>query len=67
MKRDLTTASASKFATIADGTHFLFLDRPEHGRTEMVEADPRVHGGDKQIREMKSTGEIVYGRRHPFA
>jgi pimeloyl-ACP methyl ester carboxylesterase len=36
IKRDLTAASGSKFATIADGTHFLFLDRPEHGQTEML-------------------------------
>jgi pimeloyl-ACP methyl ester carboxylesterase len=36
MKRDLTAASASKFVTIADETHFLFLDRPEHGRREML-------------------------------
>jgi pimeloyl-ACP methyl ester carboxylesterase len=36
IKRDLTAAGVSKFATIADGTHFLFLDRPEHGRREML-------------------------------
>jgi pimeloyl-ACP methyl ester carboxylesterase len=36
MKRDLTAPWGSKFATIADGTHFLFLDRPEHGRSEML-------------------------------
>jgi pimeloyl-ACP methyl ester carboxylesterase len=36
IKRDLTAVSSSKFVTIADGTHFLFLDRPEHGRREML-------------------------------
>jgi pimeloyl-ACP methyl ester carboxylesterase len=32
LKRDLVNAPAF-FQSIADGTHFLFLDRPEHGRT----------------------------------
>jgi pimeloyl-ACP methyl ester carboxylesterase len=36
MKHDLATVADSKFVTITDGTHFLFLDRPEHGRTEML-------------------------------
>lgn len=29
-------APDSKLLTIPDGTHFLFLDRPEHGRTQML-------------------------------
>jgi pimeloyl-ACP methyl ester carboxylesterase len=36
MKHDLATLADSKFVTIPDGTHFLFLDRPEHGRKEML-------------------------------
>ena len=36
MKRDLGATRASKFATIPNGTHFLFLDRPGHGRDEML-------------------------------
>ena len=36
MQRDLSTRAHSTFVTIPDGTHFLFLDRPEHGRTEML-------------------------------
>ena len=38
MKRNLATTTESKFMTIPDGTHFVFLDRPQHGRTEMLEA-----------------------------
>jgi len=36
MKRDLGATRASKFATIPNGTHFLFLDRPGHGEDEML-------------------------------
>jgi alpha-beta hydrolase superfamily lysophospholipase len=36
MKHDLATTAKSRFVTIPDGTHFLFLDRPEHGRKEML-------------------------------
>jgi pimeloyl-ACP methyl ester carboxylesterase len=36
IKRDLAALANSQFVTIPDGTHFLFLDRPEHGRTEML-------------------------------
>jgi pimeloyl-ACP methyl ester carboxylesterase len=36
MKQDLATISDSKFVTIPDGTHFLFLDRTEHGRKKML-------------------------------
>ena len=36
MKHDLGKIGNSKFVTITDGTHFLFLDRPEHGRIEML-------------------------------
>jgi pimeloyl-ACP methyl ester carboxylesterase len=36
LRRDLPTAADSRFVTIPDGTHFLFLDRPEHGRTAML-------------------------------
>ena len=32
LKRDLINAPAF-FRSISDGTHFPFLDRPEHGRT----------------------------------
>jgi len=35
IKQDLSGRD-SKFVTIPDGTHFLFLDRPEHGRTELL-------------------------------
>jgi pimeloyl-ACP methyl ester carboxylesterase len=41
LKRELPAGAHSKFVTIPDGTHFLFLDRPERGRTQML----------KQIRE----------------
>jgi pimeloyl-ACP methyl ester carboxylesterase len=31
-----STAADSRFVTIPNATHFLFLDRPEHGRTAML-------------------------------
>jgi pimeloyl-ACP methyl ester carboxylesterase len=37
LKRELPANANSKFVTIPDGTHFLFLDRPEHGRTQMLQ------------------------------
>jgi pimeloyl-ACP methyl ester carboxylesterase len=36
LERDLATAANSKFVTIPDATHFVFLDRPERGRTQML-------------------------------
>lgn len=36
MKHDTPEGPASRFVTIPDGTHFLFLDRPEHGRIQML-------------------------------
>ena len=36
LQRDLTNAKAA-FRSIPDGTHFLFLDRPEHGRSTFLE------------------------------
>jgi pimeloyl-ACP methyl ester carboxylesterase len=36
MKHDMREVPASRFVTLPDGTHFLFLDRPEHGRTQML-------------------------------
>jgi pimeloyl-ACP methyl ester carboxylesterase len=35
IKQDVSKRDA-KFLTIPDGTHFLFLHRPEHGRTELL-------------------------------
>jgi pimeloyl-ACP methyl ester carboxylesterase len=36
LKRDLTNAKAA-FQSIPDGTHFLFLDRPERGRSAFLQ------------------------------
>jgi pimeloyl-ACP methyl ester carboxylesterase len=36
LKRDLASAASSKFVTIPEATHFVFLDRPERGRTQML-------------------------------
>jgi pimeloyl-ACP methyl ester carboxylesterase/quercetin dioxygenase-like cupin family protein len=36
LRRELVAAAGSRFVTIPGGTHFLFLDRPEHGRTQML-------------------------------
>jgi pimeloyl-ACP methyl ester carboxylesterase len=45
LKRELGGAASSKFVTIPDATHFVFLDRPERGRTQML----------KEIREFLGT------------
>jgi pimeloyl-ACP methyl ester carboxylesterase len=37
LKRDLTNAPA-QFISIPDATHFVFLDRPDHGRTQFMKA-----------------------------
>lgn len=37
LERDLPAMPNSKFVTIPDATHFVFLDRPERGRTQMLD------------------------------
>jgi pimeloyl-ACP methyl ester carboxylesterase len=37
LERELSAAPDAKFATIPDATHFVFLDRPERGRTLMLQ------------------------------
>jgi pimeloyl-ACP methyl ester carboxylesterase len=36
LRRDLVHARRVEFAEIPDATHFLLLDRPEHGRARFV-------------------------------
>lgn len=36
MEKDLKNAPRKKLLTIASGTHFLFIDRPEHGRDVLI-------------------------------
>jgi hypothetical protein len=36
LQRELATAPHSRFVTIPDATHFVFLDRAERGRTQML-------------------------------
>jgi pimeloyl-ACP methyl ester carboxylesterase len=36
IRRGISTTGNSRFVTIPNATHFLFLDRPEHGRTAML-------------------------------
>lgn len=37
LKNELVNASTVKTVTIPDGTHYLFLDRPEKGRSRFLQ------------------------------
>jgi pimeloyl-ACP methyl ester carboxylesterase len=50
IRREIPPAADSQFVTIPDGTHFLFLDRPEHGRTAMLKEIDRFLSKIKQSR-----------------
>jgi pimeloyl-ACP methyl ester carboxylesterase len=36
LRRDLTNAPSVRTVTIPGGTHYLFLDRPDHGRAQLI-------------------------------